>query len=150
MHKTCSKCRVEKPLDDFYKRSDRPGKYFSACKSCQQERNTKYYNSGGKEVRMKSKYGVSYNDLFVQQGGTCKICQKKFDQLCIDHDHNTEQVRALLCHNCNVMLGHSLENISTLANAITYLNEHAGAEGSSVTASNQQLERNFSTRQPYS
>ena len=34
MGKVCSKCGVEKPLDHFYKRSERPSGYQSHCKTC--------------------------------------------------------------------------------------------------------------------
>lgn len=32
--KKCTKCGEEKPLDEFHKRSDRPGKYRSRCMEC--------------------------------------------------------------------------------------------------------------------
>lgn len=38
--KTCSKCRVAKPLSDFNTRSDRPSLYRSECKKCQQKTRT--------------------------------------------------------------------------------------------------------------
>ena len=41
----------------------------------------------------------------------------------IDHSHETGKVRGLLCHNCNMLLGHSKDNINTLENAIMYLNK---------------------------
>ena len=135
MLKTCSKCREDKPIDSFYKRSDRPGKTMGHCKDCFNKRGKQYYaDRGGKEVRMQSKYGISYNDAYVAQGGACKICRKNFDLLCIDHDHETGKARGLLCNNCNLLVGHSLENISTLANAIAYLNEYAGTERSPIPA----------------
>ena len=85
-------------------------------------------------MRARRLYGVDYDAMYEKQGGVCKICRKNFASLHVDHDHETGKPRGLLCHNCNVMVGYSLENITTLANAITYLNEHAGAERTTVPA----------------
>ena len=45
--KTCTKCNQEKPLDQFYKRSDRDS-YHSWCKSCKHE-SGKSWHSRNKE-----------------------------------------------------------------------------------------------------
>jgi hypothetical protein len=39
----------------------------------------------------------------------------------IDHDHKTGRIRGLLCHNCNVLLGHAHEDPAILQAAIDYL-----------------------------
>jgi hypothetical protein len=39
----------------------------------------------------------------------------------IDHDHSTGQVRGLLCHPCNVMLGDFAEDVGRLELAAQYL-----------------------------
>ena len=45
--KTCSKCNIDKPLDQFYVRKDRDSGYKSECKTCNKEATTafakKYY-----------------------------------------------------------------------------------------------------------
>jgi hypothetical protein len=43
--------------------------------------------------------------------------------LAVDHDHETGQVRALLCSTCNIMIGHAQDDVSILARAIQYLSE---------------------------
>lgn len=47
--------------------------------------------------------------LIIKQDGKCGICgisQKQLGKtLCIDHDHETDKVRGLLCGNCNSALG---------------------------------------------
>lgn len=40
--KTCSKCRVEKPLDDFHRNASKPDGRKSACKACLRDRNREY------------------------------------------------------------------------------------------------------------
>jgi hypothetical protein len=41
--------------------------------------------------------------------------------LVVDHDHQTSQVRALLCWNCNCGLGHFRENAEIMRAAIRYV-----------------------------
>ena len=46
------------------------------------------------------KYGLSvvgYRNLLAQQNGVCAICRDPDCSLCVDHDHKTGRVRALLC-----------------------------------------------------
>lgn len=57
-------------------------------------------------------YGITieqYNDMFKQQEGRCLICHTHqdllLDKLCVDHNHNTNAVRGLLCKSCNGKLG---------------------------------------------
>jgi hypothetical protein len=39
----------------------------------------------------------------------------------VDHDHETNKIRGLLCSRCNTGLGLFFDNISNLENAILYL-----------------------------
>jgi len=59
-------------------------------------------------------------ELLVKQGGLCAICGKSC-KLNVDHCHETNKIRGLLCFNCNLLLGHAKDNISILSNAIEYL-----------------------------
>lgn len=65
-----------------------------------------------------------YDAMFEEQEGCCKVCGKEFSELhppCIDHDHAARKVRALLCLNCNALIGHAHEDIRILAQAMSYL-----------------------------
>jgi hypothetical protein len=44
-------------------------------------------------------------------------------RLAVDHNHDTKQIRGLLCRNCNAGLGLLRERADVLQNAITYLQE---------------------------
>mgnify|MGYP001569580853 CR=1 FL=1 len=84
-----------------------------------------------KSVWLKVNYNITlydYNRIFEEQKGCCAICNKHQIEiekgLVVDHNHKTNQVRALLCHSCNVLLGFAKEEISTLIGAISYLNKH--------------------------
>jgi hypothetical protein len=46
---------------------------------------------------------------------------KTHTRLVVDHDHETDRVRGLLCNNCNIAIGAVHDNIETLQNLIVYL-----------------------------
>jgi hypothetical protein len=84
---------------------------------------------------LKSKYGITveeYDVMLAAQGGVCAICGKPPTgkppaQTClhVDHDHESEVVRALLCGGCNAAIG-SLGTPELLEAAIHYLKFHRG------------------------
>ena len=60
------------------------------------------------------------------QGGVCAICKRtetnpRYDHLGVDHDHNTGQVRGLLCSMCNQALGMLSDSPEILEEAVAYL-----------------------------
>jgi hypothetical protein len=81
--------------------------------------------------RLKNTYGITleqYNDMLYKQNGCCAICQKHHIDnkraLCVDHCHDTSQVRGLLCDDCNLMLGKVKDDTKILKQAIIYLNHY--------------------------
>lgn len=80
---------------------------------------------------IEQKYGITkeqYAKLYVAQGGKCYICRRangRTKRLAVDHNHETGQVRGLLCRRCNYdLLGHY--DIDALTRAITYLATEPG------------------------
>jgi hypothetical protein len=74
------------------------------------------------------KYGVTpadYAALMVAQDGRCAICLTSdpapWDQLSVDHDHETGRVRGLLCMRCNSCLGYVQDSPDLLRKAVRYL-----------------------------
>jgi hypothetical protein len=61
-----------------------------------------------------------YHALAERQNFCCGICHEETD-LTIDHDHETEEVRGLLCPNCNSGIGRLRDSLELLKNAQTYL-----------------------------
>ena len=135
---TCYRCKTWKPLADFNKERARWDGLSRACRQCQAEQ----YAKGKERYRLyriehKEKhqhycrerlYGVTreiYDELYDGQGGCCAICgihQSELDKsLSVDHDHETEEVRGLLCSQCNFVLGFAHDSVEVLRHAIQYL-----------------------------
>jgi len=148
----CTKCKEEKEWSEFYLRSRVSKKTglklkYSECRECHKEqRRIDYPRHRKREMdwHLRSKYGIGKEDydlMLVEQGGTCKICNKKGHirkkgsrkgmagtpvPLSVDHNHETGQIRGLLCLNCNTGLGHFKDNIDLIKKAVKYLDETDG------------------------
>jgi hypothetical protein len=98
-----------------------------ACKRASEH----YYKNKSRHfaTRLRRECGLSieqYDVLHEHQQGVCAICRRKcsntkMTRLCVDHDHNTNQIRGLLCNNCNRAIGLLQDNTDVLAAAIEYL-----------------------------
>src|SRR6266404_3194077 len=86
--------------------------FYKACKNCL----TKRYAAQKRNNNFKSNYGITqreFNLLNEIQQEHCAICRRKctkFNRLSVDHDHETGQVRGLLCHKCNTAVAMLEEN----------------------------------------
>ncbi len=83
----------------------------------------------GKSSRMNRQFGLRIHDfekLASIQNHRCAICGKLeiWRALCIDHDHKTGAIRALLCSKCNVGLGAFDDSVELLQKALNYLYLH--------------------------
>lgn len=96
------------------------------------QNNKERYFKNNRRFWLKSNYGMTeedYNTMLETQNGRCKICGATMGTrtnrlLCVDHNHKTGQVRALLCNACNAVIGHANERIDILQKCIDYLNEY--------------------------
>jgi hypothetical protein len=103
--------RKEQYLKHYKKERDNGKKYYQKNKEQilkKQKENHKKYPHKRKNSLLKYGYGITlddYNKMFEQQKGKCAICKRHQNNLtrtlCVDHDHKTNQVRALLCVTCN-------------------------------------------------
>ncbi len=69
-----------------------------------------------------------FQEMLDAQGGVCAICGQppiSRKRLSVDHDHDTDTVRGLLCLHCNLILGYARDDIRILARAAVYLSEHS-------------------------
>lgn len=94
------------------------------CIVCAKMHNNSYLTpERRRKYSLKSKYNLTpteHDALISEQNSKCAICEDT-TKLHIDHDHRTGVVRGLLCHSCNVSLGHFRDNIQILEKAIKYL-----------------------------
>jgi len=106
--KVCTKCKKRKSRDKFYAAVKAKDGLASWCKHCF---NRRFSKEQVDENNLKYKYGLTMQDyaqILVKQGGGCMICEEPPPdgrRLCVDHNHKTGRVRALLCDSCNRRLG---------------------------------------------
>lgn len=77
-----------------------------------------------REIRLHH-YGLTeaeLDSLILKQDGRCSICLREAP-LVIDHDHSTNDIRGLICANCNVGLGMFNDSPERLERALQYLNQ---------------------------
>jgi hypothetical protein len=70
-----------------------------------------------------SKYGLrphEYEELLEKFNNSCAICGST-KQLCIDHDHYTNEIRGILCKTCNTAIGLLGDSFEGLKVALEYL-----------------------------
>lgn len=132
----CSKCKEEKEVSKFSKKTSSKNGYQPACKDCHNEyvRTQWYPKNREKQINSVNKYKkanaakiLSYQydstELEVQEvldKLSCEICGSD-DKLVVDHDHATNKVRGRLCHGCNVAIGFLNDDIDRLQAAVVYL-----------------------------
>ncbi len=127
--KKCTKCQEDKELGSFYKdKAFRDGRR-SQCKTCDAKR--RIGNSSVKNYHLKRDYGIDlaqYQLMQSEHNSCCAICGLSENDLgyslCVDHNHVSGAVRGLLCKPCNLVVGNSQENKSTLLKTIEYLDRH--------------------------
>lgn len=146
----CSKCKEDKNENDFYVRNSRKRGRHYACKACCDayyqtpkgkevaRRATKKFIRKLKHERPEEyqrrvfrqnlkKYGLTperYEEMVKAQDGRCVICNTELlggKQTHIDHNHDTGEVRAILCTLCNVGIGAFRERVDLLRKAIAYI-----------------------------
>lgn len=124
--KLCPKCGAAKDRSEFHKARD--GKYGprlqTYCKPC-------LYVEKRRSALIRT-YGVSvgeYDAMLAAQGGVCAICKRseraerdgKLLLMPVDHDHRTGQVRGILCHACNRVIGLLGDDPGRIRAVIRYL-----------------------------
>jgi hypothetical protein len=140
--KVCTKCKEEKVISLFHKEPRGRGKYGkrALCKicstkqtsNCRRNQETKHRNRLYRKYNL-LRYGVTeeqYEDMYKKQNGICAICKdpsRKSEKhsLHVDHDHNTGEIRGLLCTRCNPGIGFFDDNPELLIKAAKYLQKES-------------------------
>lgn len=134
--KQCSRCGEVMELSDFYLRkgNDRKNpRYMAECKEChkaeQRRRNECPKRKAEKRDRnLKKNYGITavqYDFMYAEQNGKCYVCRDEHEVLHVDHNHETGEVRKLLCTLCNTAFGKMRERVDLLENLLEYGRKYA-------------------------
>ena len=112
--------------------------YLDNKKKINEQNNAWYYANREEEIKKrvisnrKRQYGMTpemIEQMLASQNGCCAICRDDKPggrgHWHIDHDHETGQVRGLLCQRCNSGLGFFRDNITILEGAINYLHRES-------------------------
>jgi len=90
--------------------------------------NREKYNEMAKRWHFKTRYGLTLEDIdaiLAAQNYKCKLCGEPLVETkrCIDHDHETGEIRGILCQKCNVGLGMFNDDSKKLKLAAKYLDK---------------------------
>lgn len=110
----CSGCNFYVPL--WYVQGSR-------CKACASE--------AAYSAHIMKSYGISYDTylaIYQAQGGACYICRKKprTKRLAVDHNHETNEVRGLLCtgtRSCNHDVLGNITSLDMAKRIVSYLED---------------------------
>jgi len=148
MMKRCGRCGEEKELSEFPVHRRKKDGHNSWCFSCKKAYDKEYHREHREEIlksqkayrreniereqdsQYRRRYGISlaqYDAMLERQANTCAICGKTPEEneqrLSVDHDHDTGEVRSLLCNGCNGALGLMQDDPDVLQAACDYLKE---------------------------
>jgi len=136
IHKQCNCCRKKKPTVEYSARKASKDGLQKMCKSCASDTQRQNYEKDKRRnAWLKKAYGMTLDDytfMYTQQKGLCRICCRHFNQLVVDHNHHTGDVRGLLCDKCNRGLGYFDDSIDFIDNASAYLEETSSYHGLEV------------------
>lgn len=127
--KKCPKCHKRREFSKNKARFDGLDSWCKVCKSTWSEeyhkkhphlrRQRRLRNLGRifkymRSYRLRTKYGLTetmFEKILKLQNRRCAICRTKkprgkYKSWQVDHDHVTNEVRGLLCFNCNKHLGY--------------------------------------------
>jgi hypothetical protein len=151
--KRCTKCGADKLLIEFSVHEGTSDGLFSWCKSCQRiylrhrrktrsqdpvttkvlqrlqlERHEKRLQAR-KRSRLQRIYGITpeqHDQMMQQQNYLCALCGCELTSDAVpsvDHSHETESIRGIVCRKCNLMIGLAEDNPKILYLGIKYLHQ---------------------------
>lgn len=109
--KFCRVCEQIKPSAGFSIHRTTADGLQAYCKPCTAE------------LARARRFGLTVDqlrELVRAAEGRCAICREEAD-LMVDHCHETGKVRGMLCHHCNLVLGHARDDVKVLAACVAYL-----------------------------
>jgi transcription elongation factor Elf1 len=121
-YKICSRCGKRKHETEFAKNQYRKGSIIvrrAYCIEC---------GKLAKPIpsKIKNEYEKKYPRPKIGEIFQCPICKRKKEiwhknQVCLDHNHETGEIRGYICGDCNASIGRMGENIDVFERAILWL-----------------------------
>lgn len=117
-----------KYCDETHEQESRGIRNNARCRTCKNFKPHNYSGLDRWDAIIRRVYGISlkeYDEMLYEQGNGCAICGRQEDvvnrRLAIDHCHESNKVRGILCSRCNQGLGLFDDNTEILQSAIKYL-----------------------------
>ena len=128
---------LERMREQYRRRRDTPEKV-AAFRKARRDKYEKLPSAPGeahpelaRRNQRKHKYGLTheqFEQMKERQNGVCAICKQpethvkrgRVCELSVDHNHDTGEVRGLLCNNCNRALGFFKDDAKLLGEAAKY------------------------------
>ena len=122
----CIKCDIRQPIANFQQMSytkTGEAEIKRTCKSCQK---------GHRQIIA----SLRKENVYPQEASyECPICKRTIDEVnkynqkllgtwVLDHCHDTNTFRGYICKHCNDGLGGFRDNLTTVKNAVKYLEQH--------------------------
>jgi hypothetical protein len=122
-YKGCSGCNQVLPFEAFsLDKKAKTGRQVY-CRECLSKKRVIQMTPERRRKKALNRYNVTpeqYEQMLADQHYVCAVCgqpehrinpySKQVAPLAVDHDHNSGEVRALLCHDCNTGLGNLHED----------------------------------------
>lgn len=137
---SCNTCKEVKPFHHSSKKNGTKRGYSHKCKVCHnryvretwykkngesQRSATKKYKKDNRYKVLASRYGTTedvISNLFIKSDYACEVCKSEKD-LCVDHCHNSGDVRGILCKSCNMSLGLLREDSERILSLAKYVED---------------------------
>lgn len=120
--KRCARCREEKDEARFGIDKRRKDGLNIYCTNCNRAKGKESYRRlcardvlRNRRRKLKRHYNLTperHQAMYLAQNGCCALCKEpvEYNRIDADHSHATGEFRGLLCHRCNVLVGHVEKN----------------------------------------
>lgn len=116
--KRCGTCKEVKSADEFYRQRQGGDGLQAVCKSCSKLNQEKI--GLARRCKIRGITVAQYHALVAQQNGLCGVCKRR-PASDLDHCHESNRFRGLLCAACNRILGTVQDDASLLRALADYL-----------------------------
>ena len=137
--KSCSTCKLEQPLSEYWTNKASLDSLDYQCKTCKRaarphykKENMKIYARNWNRFKHTGFTFQEFDEKLKEQDFKCAICltnEPGNRDWNADHDHTDGQKRGILCRKCNLGIGHLNDNPETLQRAIDYINHYNSLKG---------------------